>query len=129
LSANRISKADALSPFGQWLSQQRKARDLTQEDLAERVGCSVWSIQKIEVGNRRPSKQVAEILADYFDISVEERPAFLQFARGRADEWEKSYVIPGPQPVSGTILSPQSEIRNPNNLPVQLTSFVGRDIE
>jgi Helix-turn-helix len=49
------------TPFGQWLSQQRQARDLTQEELAERIGCSDSSIQKIEVGDRRPSKQVAEL--------------------------------------------------------------------
>ena len=77
-----MDKTGDLTRFGQWLSRQRKAQDLTQEDLAERLGCSVWSIQKIEVGNRRPSRQIAEIVADYFSIPVEDREAFLQFARG-----------------------------------------------
>ena len=90
MSVSRIDKTGALTPFGQWLSRQRKARDFTQEDLAERLGCSVWSIQKIEVGNRRPSKQIAEIMADFFSIPAGERGAFLLFARGQADEWERS---------------------------------------
>jgi predicted ATPase/transcriptional regulator with XRE-family HTH domain len=112
----------AATNFGQWLSRQRKARDLTQEDLAERLGCSVWSIQKIEVGTRRPSRQVAELLAGYFDIPDGERAAFLQFARGLAGEWDHPPAAAGPQTGPGTL-------SHPNNLPVQLTSFVGRDIE
>ena len=49
--------------FGQWLRQQRRARDLTQEELADRIGCSLWAIQKIEVGSRRPSRQMVDLLA------------------------------------------------------------------
>src|SRR4051794_16915988 len=67
LSVGRMDNTGGFIRFGLWLSRQRKAQDLTQEDLAERLGCSVWSIQKMEVGNRRPSKQVAEIMADYFN--------------------------------------------------------------
>jgi predicted ATPase/DNA-binding XRE family transcriptional regulator len=106
--------------FGQWLSRQRKAKDLTQEDLAERLGCSVWSIQKIEAGNRRPSRQVAEILAGYFDIQPAERDSFLRFARGLAAGWEV------PPTLSEAAPAPSAP---PSNLPTQLTSFVGRDIE
>ena len=49
-----MDKTGASTRFGQWLSRQRKARDLTQEDLAERLGCSVWSIQKIGGGQPPP---------------------------------------------------------------------------
>ena len=88
MSVSNIDKTGTSTPFGQWLSRQRKARDLTQEDLAERLGCSIWSIQKMEVGNRRPSKQIAEIVADYFVIPDGERVAFLQYARGLATDWQ-----------------------------------------
>ncbi|HET9493189.1 MAG TPA: helix-turn-helix transcriptional regulator, partial [Chloroflexia bacterium] len=57
--------------FGQWLRQQRKTRDLTQEELADRIGCSPWAIQKIEVGSRRPSRQMVELLAEYFAVPDE----------------------------------------------------------
>ena len=49
--------------FGAWLRERRKQLDLTQFDLAERVGCSEDTSQKIERGERRPSKQVAEYSA------------------------------------------------------------------
>jgi transcriptional regulator with XRE-family HTH domain len=90
-----MDKTHKVSSFGHWLSRQRKARDLTQEDLAERIGCSLWTIQKIEAGSRQPSKQVAELLADILGITPESRTAFVQFARGRANignvenDWEE----------------------------------------
>src|SRR5262245_15041281 len=49
--------------FGLWLRRRRKALDLTQDALAARVGCSVATIRKIEADERRPSHQIAEILA------------------------------------------------------------------
>ncbi len=36
--------------FSRWLRLRRTALDLTQWDLAERVGCSREAIQKIEAG-------------------------------------------------------------------------------
>src|SRR5713101_1822538 len=46
--------------FGQWLRQRRRSLDLTQEELARRIGCSDIAIRKMECGMRRPSRQVAE---------------------------------------------------------------------
>ena len=67
--------------FGRWLKQRRKALDLTQEALAERVGCAVTTIRKIEAGVLRPSRQMAELLADQLDLPAAERAAFLSAAR------------------------------------------------
>src|SRR5262249_21578432 len=67
--------------FGYWVRRRRKALDLTQEALARRVGCAVITIQKIEADERRPSRQVAELLAQQLLIPTDERAAFLQSAR------------------------------------------------
>jgi transcriptional regulator with XRE-family HTH domain len=67
--------------FGLWLKQRRKMLDLTQADLARRVGCATITIQKIEADERRPSLQVAELLADCLDIAPADRPTFLKVAR------------------------------------------------
>jgi transcriptional regulator with XRE-family HTH domain len=42
---------------------RRKALDQTREELARRSGCSVHALRKIESGERRPSKQLAGLLA------------------------------------------------------------------
>jgi DNA-binding XRE family transcriptional regulator len=48
--------------FGEWLKRRRQELDLTQEQLAKSASCSVFAIRKIEMGERRPSKQLAELL-------------------------------------------------------------------
>ncbi|HET9224427.1 MAG TPA: helix-turn-helix domain-containing protein, partial [Roseiflexaceae bacterium] len=67
--------------FGRWLRQRRRHLDLTQADLAERVGCSEITIRKIEADARTPSRQVAELLAACLEVPTTERPAFMAFAR------------------------------------------------
>lgn len=72
--------------FGQWLKQRRKLLDLTREELAERIGCAIVTLNKIEANERRPSKQMAALLAHHLDISPDERPAFIRFARSGEQE-------------------------------------------
>ena len=68
--------------FAEWVRQRHKALDLTQTMLAERVGCAVVTIKKIEQEMRRPSRELAELLADHLAIPAVERDAFLRLARG-----------------------------------------------
>jgi transcriptional regulator with XRE-family HTH domain len=68
--------------FGYWVHRRRKALDLTQATLAQQVGCSLVTIRKIEGDERRPSRQIAELLADRLDIPEAERDDFLRMARG-----------------------------------------------
>jgi transcriptional regulator with XRE-family HTH domain len=69
------------SSFDVWLKLARLDRHITQRELADRIGCSHRLIEKLEQGSRRPSKVVAELLADYFGIPAEEQSEFLRFAR------------------------------------------------
>ena len=71
--------------FGYWLRLKRKALDLTREALADRVGCSVSTIRKLEDEERHPSAQIAELLAEIFKIPPTERPAFLRFRAWRLE--------------------------------------------
>ena len=107
---------DPLRSFGGRVKQRRKELDLTQHDLARLVGCAVVTVQKIEEGRRRPSKQVAERLAAQLLIEDQERETFLRLAR----------VAPlaRPSPAEDTALS----IRR-TNLPSPLTSLIGRAAE
>jgi predicted ATPase/transcriptional regulator with XRE-family HTH domain len=67
--------------FGEWLKERRKLLDLTQADLANRVGCSVMTIRKIEADERRPSRQIAELLAGCLEIAPEAHSTFIKVAR------------------------------------------------
>ncbi len=73
---------DGMASFGYWVRRRRKALDLTQEQLAQQVGCAEVTIKKIEADERRPSRQIAACLADCLQIAPEARAAFVQAARG-----------------------------------------------
>src|SRR5215475_14196996 len=68
--------------FGYWIRRQRKALDLTQQTLANKVGCSVAAIKKIESDERRPSRQIAERMAEVLGVPDGQREVFLEIARG-----------------------------------------------
>jgi transcriptional regulator with XRE-family HTH domain len=81
--------------FGGWLKQRRKALDLTQDDLARQVGCSAWTIVKIESGARRPSRQVVERLLECLEVAPEERPAIVKWARAAPGASEEGMAVGG----------------------------------
>jgi len=108
--------------FGQWLKKRRKAFDLTQQELARRVGCAVITLQKIEADERRPSKQMAGLLAEHLGIAPDERPTFVRFARmGAGAPWSAM-----PSQAAHRILWGLSP-RHLTNLPAQPTLLIGRD--
>lgn len=109
--------------FGYWLRLKRKALDLTREALADRVGCSVSTIRKLEDEERRPSAQIAELLAEIFKIPTNERPAFLRFARGDWRSTPSSRDEEAPWRASTQALTQHPR----SNLPATFTSFIGRD--
>src|SRR3712207_2585084 len=71
----------AEASFGPWMRQRRKALDLTEEALAERVGCAGSQIRRVETDRMRPSRELAERLAEVLQIPPEERSRFLSAAR------------------------------------------------
>src|SRR3954454_19128944 len=109
--------------FGSWLKRRRKALDLTQADLARLVGYSVSAIRKVEADKLRPSKRVAEQLAEVLGVIPEERSAFMHLARDGPDVDELELPIryvPLPEPVMQ---------QRTHNRPSPLTSFIGRKRE
>jgi len=113
--------------FGDWLLQRRKVLGLTRAQLAQRVGCSVSALRKVETGERRPSRQIAELLANSLELAPEVRPAFVKAARGDLGPER----LPAPGPVAG---APRSEPTAPprprrRGLPVEATPLVGRQKE
>lgn len=61
---------DLKTIFGTNVRNQRKARGLTQEVLAERVELSIETIGKIERGVAAPSFETAEKIAAALDVST-----------------------------------------------------------
>jgi predicted ATPase/transcriptional regulator with XRE-family HTH domain len=130
--------------FGYWIRRRRKALDLTQDDLALRVGCSTSVIRKIERDERRPSRQLAELLARHLELLPDENARFVLAARAElsplrlADPTELSGAASeGVEPnepdhdnhaLSAVALA-TTYATPPNNLPVPPNPLVGRQRE
>ncbi len=101
--------------FGAWLRRRRKALDLTQQQLSDQAGCAVSTLVKIENETRRPSREMAERLADVLEISIKERAAFLNAARRH-------------EPTTPESLPPTDRPTQPE-VPLPLTPLIGRESE
>ena len=109
--------------FGYWVRRRRLALDLTQADLARAVNCATVTIAKIERDERRPSRQMAALLAEQLAVPAGERTRFLAAAMGEiaVDRLAlNNEVLQAPPPKSD---------RLSGNLPTPATPFVGRESE
>jgi predicted ATPase/transcriptional regulator with XRE-family HTH domain len=114
----------SVTSFGHWIKRRRKALDITQEELAQQVGCSISTIVKIEADERRPSRQIAELLARHLEILPDQHDLFLKVAR-QDKRISSLEVIPPLADLAPAILLQ----RQKSSLPIFPTSFVGREHE
>jgi predicted ATPase/DNA-binding XRE family transcriptional regulator/Tfp pilus assembly protein PilF len=113
-----MAETDAPVSYGDWLKQRRKALDLTQADLAQRAGCSVFALRKIESGERRPSKQLARLLAAALEIAPAEQETFARAARGEV-VLARLHAAAAVEPLPAAA----------DNLPANLPPLLGRETE
>jgi predicted ATPase/DNA-binding XRE family transcriptional regulator/Tfp pilus assembly protein PilF len=107
--------------FGAWLKQRRKEQSISPDQFAELIGCSAITLHKIEAGERRPSRQLAELLAEHLHVPPDEWEPFVAFARmGRINSAEPASEVAARAPWRAV----HSRL---TNLPSALTSFVGRE--
>lgn len=116
--------------FGDWLRRRRRALDMTQDELAVRVGCSLSAIRKIEQNERRPSPEIAELLANQLQVPAVDRTLFVRVARGERNVERLGLATLQPQTPAWpgplrAVLAP----RPPVSLPAQATPFLGRELE
>jgi transcriptional regulator with XRE-family HTH domain len=101
--------------FGEWVRQRRHLLDLTQQELADQVGCARITLRRIEAGALKPSKELALILLGKLGVPQAESEAWLRFARGLSEFPESSADSSVSKPIT--------------NLPAPLTTFIGREKE
>lgn len=57
--------------FAERLKDLRTKRGYSQQDLAKKLGISKSTISMLEVGSRQPSKEMMELIADYFNVTLD----------------------------------------------------------
>jgi len=110
---------ESTTTFGALLRQHRLAAGLTQEQLAERAGMSVFGIQKLERGTTHPYRDTAARLTAALELAPDAAERF----RATVEPLRRRR---GPQRDATSTERP-SERRH--NLPIALTSFIGREHE
>jgi predicted ATPase/transcriptional regulator with XRE-family HTH domain len=115
--------------FGRWLTARRKALGLSCAELARRTPCATITLRKIENDTRRPSNELAALLADRLELPKHLHTLFIRVARGEAPvEHIATMLASDSQPSTRAVVAHQRR-SIPTNLPAPLTSFVGRETE
>ncbi len=72
------------SSFGSLARHHREKLGYTRVQLAPNVGCSAVMIYKIENDERRPSVQLAKLLATHLALTADQAAPFVHAARMQA---------------------------------------------
>jgi predicted ATPase/DNA-binding XRE family transcriptional regulator len=80
--------------FGQRLRALRRDLGLSQAELADKAGCSVNTVRKLESDERRPSRELATQLAQVFELPLRDRTEFVRLARGTSTRAQPSLPAP-----------------------------------
>lgn len=107
--------------FGQWLKQYRRRLGLTQAQFGQQTGYAGETLRKVEADELRPSRQMAEKLAEALQVAAEERERFVRFARDQAPV--EPPALPAP------VISVPHTSAQSHPLPLPREPLFGRDWE
>ena len=110
--------------FGAWLRQRRRALDLTQAALAQRVGCATGTIPQAGIRRTPALAAVASVLAAHLDVPAQERAAVVQVARGK---WAPDCLTRST--ASSAARPGRPPLRSVHGLPMPRDPLIGRDEE
>lgn len=80
--------------FSERLKSLRKAKNLSQYELADRLGFSRGKLANYEQGTREPDFATLEIIADFFDVSTDYllgKSNVLNISTSKADQDEAEF--------------------------------------
>src|SRR5690349_13412456 len=100
--------------FGSWLKARRRGLSLTQAQLGQQIGYASETVRKVESDELRPSRQMAERLAEALNIAPDEQERFIRFAR---DE-KTANLAPLPAPTLVVQLPPVPASERSHSLPL-----------
>lgn len=70
-SNSRMTDAESKT-FGAEMRRLRKETGMSTKQFGEYVGCAQTYVSNLECGNRKPSPQLAQRIADAFDLTVDD---------------------------------------------------------
>lgn len=61
-----------IQKIGMFLAELRKERELTQDELGEKIGVTNKTVSRWENGNYLPPVEILQILSNFYDVSINE---------------------------------------------------------
>jgi len=110
-----------IASFGNWVQYRRQLMGWTRPELAQRLACAVITVKKIERDERRPSLQMAELLANHLTVPRALRADFLRMARGK--------YVPSLSVAQLELYPPAFLRQEPRPSPLPAPRFVARQAE
>lgn len=114
--------------FSRWLKKLRAEQDLTQEQLAELVGCAAPTLRSFEINRRRPSRQMAERIAEVLNVPADQRAEFLRVARLPVEDASDANEQEAAPPPMGTppppLAPPRTALIGRNGIIAQLQQLI-----
>lgn len=96
----------------------RKQKDLTQRELADKLGVSNSSIASYETGLRLPDRKTEEKIADFFGVSI----AYLRGEEGNYARIELDRAVHPDDYVSDEQVAYEVEMNNKLDFVIELTN-------
>ena len=79
-------------PVGQRLRELRKAKDLTQAQVAEGINCTPAAYNRYETGEREPSMETLAMLAEYYCVSIDYLYGRAPLSDSALSEYEREFI-------------------------------------
>src|SRR5687768_8240839 len=119
--------------FGGWLKRRRRGLGLTQAQLGQQIGYAGETIRKVEADELRPSRQLAEKLANALGIAPADQATFVRFARDELGGDEGSLSIQTallpPQPILHAHDTVEGVTPATGRVPLPRNPLIGREWE
>ncbi|NTU78048.1 MAG: XRE family transcriptional regulator [Chloroflexales bacterium] len=112
--------------FGRQVQRRRQLLDISAAGLAAQAGISVHTLRKIERDERRPSREVAALLADALKIAPAAREQFLRAARGQTGAAQPGEPAAAPASPARVALTPSPVLIGRSREQQQLTGLLAR---
>ena len=110
---------DLAKYVGEQIKKFRERRNMTQDDLAERLGTTRQSISRYEIGERKANQDILFALSDIFGVAVIDFfPAVkvYNFAEEQLEEQQKENVLEFPNKEKIPTVHNSASVANPTEL-------------
>lgn len=82
-----------MQKIGKFLTELRKSKSLTQDELGEKIGVTNKTVSRWENGNYLPPVEILQILSNFYDVSINELLSGERLSVEHYKEHAEEYIV------------------------------------